>query len=336
MKKVLAMLLAVKMVAGLSVTAFADDAGFEEIPIWEDEEVAFLNVSAVYFQPVPMAPDQEDIEGFDLHLECDVSAMENNLGYELGSWVPYMTIDFEVINEETEETADDTTVEETEETAFDEDALAGVYGDAEPEEYDVETPVGAMECINDRLEAGLETAEEVENSRIAAIYDALSEMPYGEGSMFDFFTKPYAEVSGENISALYPLVSTLSAGQVAAIEFLPLSTLLRIGVMNGEAFEAIDSDNSDIMEIFDSIDAVSVYYNVNREIFKDCTALTSEALRKNAGGTFSFTEPITELGGLSALTTLFWAADAVALALCHARSSTSLLNRGGDSPCSTT
>ena len=30
------------------------------------------------------------------------------------------------------------------------------------------------------------------------------------------------------------------------------------------------------------------------------------------------------------------AADAVALALCHARSSTSLLNRGGDSPCSTT
>ena len=105
MKKVLALLLAVMMVAALSVTAFADDACFEEIPIWEDEEVAFLNVSAVYFQPVPMAPDQEDIEGFDLHLECDVSAMENTLGYELGSWVPYMTIDFEVINEETEETA---------------------------------------------------------------------------------------------------------------------------------------------------------------------------------------------------------------------------------------
>ncbi len=30
------------------------------------------------------------------------------------------------------------------------------------------------------------------------------------------------------------------------------------------------------------------------------------------------------------------AADAVALALCHARSSTSLLNRGGNDPCSTT
>ena len=202
---------------------------------------------------------------------------------------------------------------DTEETAFDEDALAGVYGDAEPKSYDVKNPVGAMERVNDRLEAGLEMAEEVENSRIAAIYDTLRETPYGEGTMFDFFTKPYAEVSGENVSALYPLVSTLSAGQVAAIEFLPLATLLRIGVMNGEAYEAIGSDNSDIMEIFDTIDTVSVYYNVNREIFKDCTALTSEALRKNAGGAFSFTDPITELGGLSALTALFWTADAVAL-----------------------
>ncbi|MBR1831114.1 MAG: hypothetical protein IJ784_01635, partial [Ruminiclostridium sp.] len=28
-----------------------DAAGFNEIPIFEDEEVGFLNVSAVYFQP---------------------------------------------------------------------------------------------------------------------------------------------------------------------------------------------------------------------------------------------------------------------------------------------
>jgi uncharacterized protein involved in high-affinity Fe2+ transport len=32
------------------------DAGFTEIPIFEDEEVDFLNVSAVYFQAVPMSP----------------------------------------------------------------------------------------------------------------------------------------------------------------------------------------------------------------------------------------------------------------------------------------
>ena len=49
--------------------------------------------------------DESVLEAAALHLECDVSAMENSLGYELGSWVPYMTIDFEVINEATGETA---------------------------------------------------------------------------------------------------------------------------------------------------------------------------------------------------------------------------------------
>ena len=76
--------------------ADAEEAGFEEIPIFEDEEVAFMNVSAVYFQPVPMAPGQEDTEKYNMHLECDVSALENDLGYGLGDWVPYLTVDYDV------------------------------------------------------------------------------------------------------------------------------------------------------------------------------------------------------------------------------------------------
>ncbi|MBQ4238880.1 MAG: hypothetical protein II698_06180, partial [Ruminococcus sp.] len=202
--------------------------------------------------------------------------------------------------------------ENLEEIAFEDDALAGVYGDVEAEEYDVDTPTGAMKCVNSRLKSSLETAEEVEDARISAIYDALKEMPYGDGTMFDFFTQSYTEVSGEKISALYPLVSTLTEGQIAAIEFLPLATLLRIGVMNAEAYEGIDSDNSDLMELFNTIDAVSIYYDVNREIFTNHTALTSEALRKNPDG-FGFTEPMKELGGLSRLSALFWAVDAAAL-----------------------
>ena len=228
----------------------------------------------------------------------------------LENWVDFRSdlIIYEMIrNEEIEE------LEGVEEIVFDEDALAGVYGEAEQEEYDVETPLGAMQCVNDRLEASLDVADSVEDSRVAAVYDALKETPYGDGTMFDLFTKPYDEVSGENISALYPLVSVLTEGQVAAIEFLPLDTLIRIGVMNGEAFRSIDSENSDIMTLFDNINAVSIYYNVNREIFSNYTALTSETLRKNAGG-FDFTQPMTELGGLSSFTALFWAADAVTLA----------------------
>lgn len=79
-----------------SQAADAGDAGFTEIPIFEDEEVGFLNVSAVYFQPVPMTNGNEDIENFNLHLECDVSALQNDLGYGTGDWVPYLTVDYKV------------------------------------------------------------------------------------------------------------------------------------------------------------------------------------------------------------------------------------------------
>ena len=73
------------------------DGGFTEIPIWEDEEVGFLNVNGVYFQPVPMSNGNENYEDYDMHFEADVSALENDLGYGLGDWVPYMTVDFEII-----------------------------------------------------------------------------------------------------------------------------------------------------------------------------------------------------------------------------------------------
>ena len=102
MKKVLASLMAIVAAVAISGNAFAaaapgEAAGFTEIPIFEDMEVGFLHVNAVYFQPVPMSNGNENIEGFDLHLEADVAALENDLGFELGSWVPYMTVDYDVV-----------------------------------------------------------------------------------------------------------------------------------------------------------------------------------------------------------------------------------------------
>ena len=78
----------------------ADDAGFTEYPIFEDEQVGFMNVSAVFFQAVPMTAGatikEQKAEDYDIHLEADISALENTLGYELGSWVPYLTVDYKV------------------------------------------------------------------------------------------------------------------------------------------------------------------------------------------------------------------------------------------------
>ena len=73
-----------------------EDAGFTEIPIFEDEELKFINLSAVYFQPVPMS-DGTKAEDYDIHLEADISALENDFGYPLNSWIPYLTVDYDVI-----------------------------------------------------------------------------------------------------------------------------------------------------------------------------------------------------------------------------------------------
>lgn len=75
--------------------ANADEGGFTEYPIFQDEEVGFLNVSAVYFQPVPMT-DGNGIEDYNIHLEADISALENDLGFGTGDWVPYLTVDYKV------------------------------------------------------------------------------------------------------------------------------------------------------------------------------------------------------------------------------------------------
>jgi uncharacterized protein involved in high-affinity Fe2+ transport len=93
--------------ADVTVTdAAADDAGgFQENPIFEDEELEFINLSAVWFQAVPMAPGQEDISNYDIHLEADISALENDLGYGVGDWIPYLTVDFDVVDEATGESA---------------------------------------------------------------------------------------------------------------------------------------------------------------------------------------------------------------------------------------
>ena len=89
-----------------SATAPGDAAGFTEIPIFEDEKVEFINVSAVYFQPVPMSPGQEKIDKEnEIHLEADVSALENKLGYGTGDWVPYLTIDYLVSDKDGKEVA---------------------------------------------------------------------------------------------------------------------------------------------------------------------------------------------------------------------------------------
>ena len=107
MKKRIALLSAAMMLAG-AVSSFAADteAGFEEFPIGEEQDIdvaegSSIHVAAVYFQPVPMAPEGDflSVEDSNLHIEADISANENELGFGVGDWVPYLTVDYAVKDE---------------------------------------------------------------------------------------------------------------------------------------------------------------------------------------------------------------------------------------------
>ena len=103
MKKIFALLLAAMMLFGVAALA-EDEAGFEEFPIGEDQDVGpdeIIHIAAVYFQPVVMEPASEaglTVEEANIHIEADISANENNLGYGAGDWIPYLTIDYKVVD----------------------------------------------------------------------------------------------------------------------------------------------------------------------------------------------------------------------------------------------
>ena len=86
--------------------------GFEETPIFEDVQAGgWLNVSAVYFQPVPMT-DGSTIEGKDIHLEADIHALAGNkFGFGEGDWVPYMNVAYKVMDKDGKAVAEGTFME---------------------------------------------------------------------------------------------------------------------------------------------------------------------------------------------------------------------------------
>ncbi len=104
-RKVVACTLAALMSIGCMSAFASDEAGFEEFPIGEEQDVDILHVAAVYFQPVEMVPAEAaglSKEESNLHIEADVSALENELGYGVGDWIPYMTVKYEIIDQDSE------------------------------------------------------------------------------------------------------------------------------------------------------------------------------------------------------------------------------------------
>ena len=82
--------------ASLVGTSSVLAAEFEEFPIGPEKTVGPLEIGAVYFQPVNMEPlgmGGLPASKSDMHIEADIkAAKDNQLGYEAGSFVPYLTV----------------------------------------------------------------------------------------------------------------------------------------------------------------------------------------------------------------------------------------------------
>ena len=73
-----------------------ENAGFEEFPIGDDQEVGPLIISGVYFQPVDLEPAGNSLSkaDSDCHIEADITASQEGttLGYGKGDFVPWLQV----------------------------------------------------------------------------------------------------------------------------------------------------------------------------------------------------------------------------------------------------
>ncbi len=154
---------------------------------------------------------------------------------------------------------------------YDQDAIEEVHQGMEDFDFENATEDEVKEFAQKTAESDL-MGENIANAASDILNkEYLNSIPYGDGTMLDFFTQEKEEIE-DDITVLYPLVASLTEGQKAGLEFITLSQL----VMIAGTEEYKDSTLEDIKPI-------SIYDGVDRNIYKKGgVALTSDALRKEA------------------------------------------------------
>jgi hypothetical protein len=80
-------------------TGFSLAAAALEYPIGSPQNVAGMEVAAVYLQAVEMEPEghMRKASESDIHLEADIHALANNAnGFAEGMWMPYLLVKYEL------------------------------------------------------------------------------------------------------------------------------------------------------------------------------------------------------------------------------------------------
>ena len=108
-----------------------------------------------------------------------------------------------------------------------------------------------------------------------AAHDYLSTIEYGDGTMLEFFERDKSEFEdSENIRELYPIVDSLTGGQLAGLDFLGIRDMILMAVTDENGYKEVDMKD---------VQPASIYQDVNREIYdKGGVALTDAAMRAKA------------------------------------------------------
>jgi uncharacterized protein involved in high-affinity Fe2+ transport len=83
----------------VSLALLAGPAQAVEYPIGAPQNVAGMEVAAVYLQPIEMEPEghMRKASESDVHLEADIHALANNAnGYAEGAWIPFLLVRYQI------------------------------------------------------------------------------------------------------------------------------------------------------------------------------------------------------------------------------------------------
>lgn len=86
-------------VLGLLFAGLLPNAQALEYPIGTPQNVAGMEIAAVYLQPIDMEPDgmMRKAAESDVHIEADIHALANNAnGFPEGAWIPSLFIEYEI------------------------------------------------------------------------------------------------------------------------------------------------------------------------------------------------------------------------------------------------
>ncbi len=107
--------------------------------------------------------------------------------------------------------------------------------DSNSSEKDVNEAAAEMYKTEATMVEGGIAAEDI------AVHDILEKIEYGDGTMLEFFERDKSEFEdSENIRELYPIVDSLSGGQLAGLDFISIKDMILMAVTDENGFKEVN------------------------------------------------------------------------------------------------